>query len=71
MEELLTQEGIQLQGELGSGVLWSKDDAYAQVFGPECPGRVHEVGFGITPSGRSAINLSQFTSTPSSSSRTT
>ena len=40
MEELLTQEGMQLQGELGSGVLWSKDDAYAQVFGLKCPGRV-------------------------------
>ena len=34
---------------------------------PECPGRVHGVGFGITPSRRSATNYSQFTSTPSSS----
>nr|XP_023897328.1 uncharacterized protein LOC112009219 [Quercus suber] len=62
---------MRLQGELGSGVLWSKDDAYARVFGTEHPGRVHGVGFGITPSGRSDTNLSQFTSTPSSSSRTT
>ena len=38
---------------------------------PERPGRVCGVGFGITPSGRSATNLSQFTSTPSSSSKTT
>ncbi|KAK9985059.1 hypothetical protein SO802_034584 [Lithocarpus litseifolius] len=70
MEELLTQEGMRLQGELGNGILWSKDDAYALVFGLERPGRVRGVGFGITPSGRSATNLSQFTSTPSSLSRT-
>ena len=54
-----------------SGVLWSKDNAYARVFGPEHPGRVRGVGFGITPSGRSVTNASQFTSTPSSSTRTT
>ena len=71
MEELFTQEGMRLQGELGIGVLWSKDDAYARVFGPEHPGHVRGVGFGITPFGRSATNLSQFTSIPSSSSRTT
>ncbi|XP_023910652.1 uncharacterized protein LOC112022321 [Quercus suber] len=71
MEELLTQEGMRLQGELGGGVLRSKDDVYAQVFGPERPGRVRGVGFGITPYGRSATNLSQITSTPLSSSRTT
>ena len=58
MEELLRQEGIRLLGEPGSEVLWSKDDAYARVFGPKRPGRVREVGFGITPSGRSAINAS-------------
>ena len=38
---------------------------------PERPGRVCGVGFGITPSGRSARNASQFTSTSTpSSSRT-
>ena len=64
---------MRLRGEPGStsGVLWSKDDAYARVFGPERPGRVRGVGFGITPSGRSVTNASQFTSTPSSSTRTT
>ncbi|KAL0012625.1 hypothetical protein SO802_007733 [Lithocarpus litseifolius] len=35
------------------------------------PGRVREVGFGITPSGRNATNTSQFTSTPSASTKTT
>ena len=71
MEELLAQEVMQLQGEPSSGVLWSKDDAYARVFGPERPGCVREVGFGITPSGRNATNASQFTSTPSLPSKTT
>ncbi|KAK9984945.1 hypothetical protein SO802_034470 [Lithocarpus litseifolius] len=65
------QEGMRLQGEPGSGVLWSKDDGYAQVFGPERPGHVRGVGFGITSSRRSAINASQFTSTPSLPSKTT
>ena len=63
MEEILRQEGMRLQGEPGSRVLWSKDDTYARVFGIECPGRVRGVGFGITPSRRSATNASQFTST--------
>ena len=71
MEELLRQEGIRLLGEPGSEVLWSKDDAYARVFGPERPGRVHGMGHGITPFGRSATNASQFTSTPSLPSKTT
>ena len=34
---------------------------------PKRPGRVRGVGFGITLSGTSATNYSQFTSTPSSS----
>ena len=72
MAALLNEQGVRLQGEIGSGILWSKDDAYAWVMGrPERPGCVRGVGFGITPLGRSATNLSQFTSTPSSSSRTT
>nr|XP_023906731.1 uncharacterized protein LOC112018441 [Quercus suber] len=71
MEELLSQEGMRLQGEPSNGVLWSKDDAYARVFGPKHLGRVRGVGLGITPSGRSPTNASQFTSTPSLPSRTT
>ena len=71
MEKLLRQEGMRLQGEPGNGVLWSKDDAYARVFGPEHPRRVCGVGFGITPSGRSATNASQFTLTPLLPSKTT
>ncbi|KAK9983008.1 hypothetical protein SO802_032533 [Lithocarpus litseifolius] len=71
IEELLSQPDMRLQGEPGSGVLWSKDDVYARVLGPERPGRVHGVGLGITPSGRSATNASQFTSTPLLPSRTT
>ena len=51
IEGLLSQEGVRLRGEpcSTSGVLWSKDDAYARVFGLERPGRVRGVGFGITP----------------------
>ncbi|KAL0005928.1 hypothetical protein SO802_013489 [Lithocarpus litseifolius] len=56
LEELLRQLGMRLRGEPSSGVLWSKNDAYAQVFGPERTGRVRGVGLGITPSGRSATN---------------
>ena len=70
MEELLTQEGMRLQGELASGILWSKEDVYARVFGLKRLERVRGVGFEIIPSRRSATNLSQFTSTLSSSSRT-
>ncbi|XP_050254224.1 uncharacterized protein LOC126700228 [Quercus robur] len=71
MEALLREEGVRLQGEPSSGILWSTNDVYAQVFGRERSGRVRGVGLGITPSGRSATNASQFTSTPSLPSRTT
>ena len=71
MVELLSREGVRLEGEPGSGILWSPNDAYAQVFGRERHGRVRGVGLGITPSGRSATNASQFTSTPSVPTRTT
>ena len=70
MAVLLNDQDIRLHGEIGNGILWSKDDAYARVIGlDERPGRVRGVGFGITPSGRSARNASQFTptTTPSSS----
>ena len=68
MAALLNQQGIQLQGEIGNGILWSNNDVYAQVMGhPERPGCVRGVSFGITPSGRSATNYSQFTSTSLSS----
>ena len=56
---LLNEQGIRLQGEIGNGILWSNDEAYAQVRGrPEHPRRVREVDFEITPSRRSAINYS-------------
>ena len=72
MAVLLNEQDIRLHGEIGNGILWSKDDAYTQVMGrPERLGCVRGVGFGITPSGRSARNASQFTSTSTlSSSRT-
>ncbi|KAL4596520.1 hypothetical protein ACB092_12G169100 [Castanea dentata] len=72
MAALLNEQGMRLEGEIGSGILWSRDDAYARVMDrPEHPGRVRGVGFGITLSGRSATNNSLFTSSPSSSTRTT
>ncbi|XP_075660578.1 uncharacterized protein LOC142630466 [Castanea sativa] len=71
MAALLNEQGMRLEGEVSSGILWSRDDAYARVMDrPERPGRVRGVGFGITPSGRSATNNSLFTSNPSST-RTT
>ena len=68
MAALLNEQCIRLQVQIGNGILWSNDDAYAQVMGrPERPGRVREVGFGITPLGRSATNKSQFVLASSSS----
>ena len=49
MKELLDEEGTQLQGESSGGILWSKDDAFTQLMGPEHSGRVRGVGFGRTP----------------------
>ena len=67
MKEILNEEGIQRQGESSGGILLSKDDAFAQVMGPEHSGWVCGVGFGRTPSRRSERNLSQYTlNTPSS-----
>ena len=71
MRELLNEDGMRLQGELGGGILWSKDDVYAWVMGLQRSGRVCGVGYGRTPLGKSATNLSRFTSTPLSSSETT
>ena len=68
MAALLNEQGIRLQGEIGNGILWSNGDMHAQVMGhPERPEHVRGVGFGITPSGKSGTNYSQFTSTLSSS----
>ena len=65
---LLNEQCIRLQVQIGNGILWSNDDAYAQVMGhPELSGLVRGVGFGITPSRRSATSYSQFTLTLSSS----
>ena len=46
MRELLNEDGMRLQGELGGGILWSKEDVYAQVMGPQHSGRLCRVGFG-------------------------
>ena len=65
MTEILNK-GSSLQGEHHEGILWSKDDAFAQVMGKERCGRVCGVGFGPTPTGRSGSNLPCLTG-PSSS----
>ena len=54
----ILNKGGSLQGEHREGILWLKDDAFAQVMGAERCGRVHGVDFGPTPSGRSGSNLS-------------
>ncbi|KAK9981937.1 hypothetical protein SO802_035199 [Lithocarpus litseifolius] len=69
MKEILNN-GHTLQGERREGILWAKDDAFAQVMGEERPGRVRGVGFGPTPSGRSGANLPCYTLTPPSSTET-
>ena len=63
MIEILNKGGS-LQGERREEILWSKDDAFAQVMGAECCGRVRGVGFGPTPLGRSGSNLPCYTLTP-------
>ena len=55
MNEILNKGGS-LQGERRAGILWSTDDAFAQVMGKECCGRVRGVGFRPTPTGRSGAN---------------
>ncbi|KAL0011654.1 hypothetical protein SO802_006762 [Lithocarpus litseifolius] len=59
MTELLNEPSIRLQGEIGRGILWSNDDAYARVMGrPERPGRVR--GFASTPSSsRTTLRISE------------
>ncbi|KAL4633850.1 hypothetical protein ACB092_04G153100 [Castanea dentata] len=57
MNEILAR-GSSLQGLRREGILWSKDDAFAQVMGAERSGRVRGVGFGLTPSGRNGSNRS-------------
>lgn len=56
MKEILDNGG-KLVGDHRDGILWAKDDAFAQVMGKEHSGRVRGVGFGPTPSGRSGSNL--------------
>ncbi|KAL0009601.1 hypothetical protein SO802_011103 [Lithocarpus litseifolius] len=70
MKEILNN-GCTLQVERHEGILWAKDDAFAQVMGAERSGRVRGVGFGPTPSGRSGSNLPCYTLTPPSSTKTT
>ncbi|KAL0001192.1 hypothetical protein SO802_014973 [Lithocarpus litseifolius] len=66
----ILNNGCTLHGERRDGILWAKDDAFAQVIGAERSGRVRGVGFGPTPSGRSGSNLPCYTSTPLSSTET-
>ena len=70
-ERILNEEGMALQGKLGGGILWSKDDAYARVMGSERSGRIRGVGFGLTLLERNRENLSQSALTPPLSSETT
>ena len=70
MTEILNKGGS-LQGERREGILWSKDDAFAQVMGAERCGHVRGVSFGLIPSSRSGSNLSCYTLTPLSSSEMT
>ena len=65
MNEILNNRGS-LQGKCHEGILWSTDDAFAQVMGKERCGRVRGVGFGSTPTGKSRSNLPCLTE-PSSS----
>ena len=65
MNEILNKGGS-LQGERLARILWSTDDAFAQVMGKECCGHVRGVGFGPMPTGRSGANLPCLTG-PSSS----
>ena len=71
MKEILNEEFTPLQGESSGGILWSKDDLFARVMGPERSGHVRGVGFGQTPSGRSGTTISQYILTPLPSNETT
>ena len=65
MNEILNKGGS-LQGERHAGILWSTDDAFAQVMGKERCGHVQGVGFRPTPTRRSGANLPCSTSLLSS-----
>ena len=65
MNEILNNGGS-LQGKRHVGILWSTDDAFAQVMGKECCGHVRGIGFGPTQTGRNGANLPCLTG-PSSS----
>ncbi|KAL0004202.1 hypothetical protein SO802_011763 [Lithocarpus litseifolius] len=69
MKEILNN-GCTLEGERREGILWAKDDAFAQVMGAERSRRVRGVGFGPTLSGRNGANLPCYTLTPPSSTET-
>ncbi|XP_050250003.1 uncharacterized protein LOC126697161 isoform X2 [Quercus robur] len=59
MKEILNEEGTPLQGDSSGGILWSNDDAFARVMGPERSGRVRGVGFGQTPSNETTQRIMQ------------
>ena len=65
MNEILNNWGS-LQEERHVGILWSTDDAFAQVMGKEHCGHVRGIGFGPTPTRRNRANLPCLTG-PSSS----
>jgi hypothetical protein len=50
MEELLAQEPPNSQGGKQGSIVWSLNDAYAQVIGPGQYGRVRGLGKNLTPS---------------------
>ena len=56
MTEILNNWGS-LHGECCKGILWSKNDAFAQVMGAERCGRVRGLSFRPIPSRRSGSNL--------------
>ena len=55
MKELMVEPSDQLQSSDTSGsIAWSTNDVFAKVMGKERKGRIHGVGFGPSPSGRSS-----------------
>ena len=55
MKEVLGEPSNQLQSSDTSGsIAWSTNDVFAKVMDKERKGRIHGVGFGPSPSGRSS-----------------